>query len=429
MIYILGLIVSCIITGYVYLKILDELYERKYVEKKWIYYLSVIIHILFNVVEALAANPMLNISYSLMALCAGSAFLYTTEKKDVLVNSVIIVIYVAIMDLVVTTIFSTLTQDNTYIGLSDPRFFLVSGIANALAILCTWHVFSQILKKCKISNVSIALNIYMVFLLVFEFSLLLYLLQKGTDVEHNGIILVIGIGFVVVDAGVMHLFEKVSYNFELEKKTELLEQQRELFARYYESLQERFQDSQKLLHDMKRHLQVISSMGETEKTMREEYANKLLEEIEDIQRQFHCSDRIVCSILWDKIQICNHDNIELDINMQDIRFDFMEKTDVTVLFANLLDNAIDASKKCKHDRRIFLRIHKFKDYVVIKMINTMAQTLEISDNKLISTKREHTGLGISILTDLVNKYCGNMNYSYTDKEFETKIILSTNNRI
>ena len=255
------------------------------------------------------------------------------------------------------------------------------------------------------------------------------MLQKGTDVEHNGIILVIGIGFVVVDAGVMHLFEKVLYNFELEKKTELLEQQRELFARYYESLQERFQDSQKLLHDMKRHLQVISSMGETEKTMREEYANKLLEEIEDIQRQFHCSDRIVCSILWDKIQICNHDNIELDINMQDIRFDFMEKTDVTVLFANLLDNAIDASKKCKHDRRIFLRIHKFKDYVVIKMINTMAQTLEISDNKLISTKREHTGLGISILTDLVNKYCGNMNYSYTDKEFETKIILSTNNRI
>ena len=63
------------------------------------------------------------------------------------------------------------------------------------------------------------------------------------------------------------------------------------------------------------------------------------------------------------------------------------------------------------------------------MINTMAQTPEISDNKLISTKREHTGLGISILTDLVNKYCGNMNYSYTDKEFETKIILSTNNRI
>ena len=59
----------------------------------------------------------------------------------------------------------------------------------------------------------------------------------------------------------------------------------------------------------------------------------------------------------------------------------------------------------------------------------MAQTPKISNNKLISTKREHTGLGINILTDLVNKYCGNMNYSYTDSEFETKIILSISNRV
>ena len=99
---------------------------------------------------------------------------------------------------------------------------------------------------------------------------MLYLLQKETDVGHNDIILVICIGFAVVDAGVIHLFERVSCNFELEKKTELLEQQRELFEKYYESLQERFQDSQKLLHDMKRHLQVLSSMGEKEKAMREE---------------------------------------------------------------------------------------------------------------------------------------------------------------
>lgn len=48
MIYILGLTVSCIITGYVYLKILDELYERKYVEKKWIYYLYITYHIFTN---------------------------------------------------------------------------------------------------------------------------------------------------------------------------------------------------------------------------------------------------------------------------------------------------------------------------------------------------------------------------------------------
>lgn len=175
---------------------------------------------------------------------------------------------------------------------------------------------------------------------------------------------------------------------------------------------------------------MISDLGDNEKTTQKEYAKELLEEIEEIQKNFHCSDKIVCAILWDKIQVCNHDGIKLDINMQDILFDFMDKTDVTVLFANLLDNAIDACKSCQEDtRRIFLRIHRFKDYVVIKMINTMNQTPRKNDEKLISTKKNHKGLGMEILMDLSNKYCGNISYSYTDVEFETKIILSTNSKL
>lgn len=430
MIYTLGLTFSCLITGYVYLEILDELYERRYDEKKWLYCVALLLHTVLNAAEAQVGYPILNICYSLLVLCLGSVLLYHTDKRDVIVNSVMIVIYVAVIDLLVTTIFSTLTQSSAYIGLQEPRFFFISGVANALAILCTCHFFSQILKRCKISNVSLFLHGYMIFLLLFEFSLLLYLLQKETDIDNNDIILVFCIGFVAVDAGVLHLFEKVSRNFELEKETQFLVLQRELLVKYYKGLQERFNDSQKLLHDMKKHLQVLSTMDENEKSMQQEYASELLEEIEDIQKQFQCSDRIVCAVLWDKIQICNHDNIELDINMQDIIFDFMEKIDVTILFANLLDNAIDACKNCKKDtRRIFLRIHKFKDYVVIKMTNTMNQPPQKIDNKLVSTKKGHMGLGMSILTDLANKYCGNINYSYTDIEFETKIILSTNSKI
>lgn len=68
------------------------------------------------------------------------------------------------------------------------------------------------------------------------------------------------------------------------KKTELLVQQRELLTKYYEGLQERFKESQKLLHDVKKHLQVISDLGDNEKTTQKEYAKELLEEIEEIQK-------------------------------------------------------------------------------------------------------------------------------------------------
>ena len=112
MVAIVGLIFSCFTTGYVYLVILDELYNRKYLEKKWIYYLAVLLHTILNTVEALIGYPLLNVCYSLGILCIGSALLYDTEKKDIIVNSVVIVIYVATIDFLVTTIFSTLTQNS-----------------------------------------------------------------------------------------------------------------------------------------------------------------------------------------------------------------------------------------------------------------------------------------------------------------------------
>lgn len=57
--------------------------------------------------------------------------------------------------------------------------------------------------------------------------------------------------------------------------------------------------------------------------------------------------------------------------MQDIIFDFMNKPEVTALFANLLDNGIEACLHQTKKKEIFLRIHSFKDYIVIKMKNTV----------------------------------------------------------
>lgn len=79
--------------------------QPKIFGKKWIYYLAVLLHTILNTVEALIGYPLLNVCYSLGILCIGSALLYDTEKKDIIVNSVVIVIYVATIDFLVTTIF------------------------------------------------------------------------------------------------------------------------------------------------------------------------------------------------------------------------------------------------------------------------------------------------------------------------------------
>lgn len=110
-------------------------------------------------------------------------------------------------------------------------------------------------------------------------------------------------------------------------------------------------------------------------------------------------------------------------------FDFMEKIDITSLFSNLLDNAMESCLRCKNmDPRINLRIHKHKEYVVIKITNTMEEIPIEENGRFISKKSGHSGLGIEILKDLADKYYGNYKCNYSDEVFEACVILSVINR-
>ena len=402
---------------------MEALYEKKYSNHRIIYFLAFIICVILNIIVTYAKMPSLNVLYSMVALCSMSYLIYNTHGKNVIINSAIVIIYIAITDLIVTTIFSIFTLNNTYNALQKPEFYLISGLASAVVILCTNNLLIQLILRCQISKVSLVLNSYMIYLMIFEVSCLCYFLVQ--DYEHNIPLLLISLGFIVVDGGIIYLYKLISKNALLEKQTELLERQREMTVKYYDGLQKRYEQTQKLLHDMKKHIQVISCLASSEESLKEEYSKELINSMDEIGWQFQCSDKIVSAIVWDKIQVCKNQNITFEVNMQDIDFDFMDKIDVTTLFANLLDNAIEACQCSKEQKRkITLRIHRYKDYIVIMMRNTIGGIPVLKDGRLMSTKAEHMGMGMIILENLVNKYCGNLSYGYSNEFFETKITIA-----
>lgn len=430
MIFLGGLLVSCLATGYVFLRVLDDLYDRKYPQKKSVYIIFLLFHTIANMLIVVIACPILNIVYSFLIFFFQATLLYDAKKKTIFINSSMVIAYLAIIDLVATSAFSIIVNQTTIFVLENDLFFAISGIVNVLAILCTYNLFCERIKRCKVNYVSGYLHIYMIFLLILEMVILSYCLSRIENTKNNISLLGFGIGFVIVDIGFLHLIELISKNFELKQKAELLEQQKYLILKYYDEFQSQYEEAQKILHDVKKHIQVIEHLDFSQKTQKREYINELMQTINSSQRHFSCSDKIVCVILWEKIQICKSNNIKIDISMQDILFDFMDKIDVTSLFYNLLDNAIEACLECKRENpEMNLRIHRFKDYVVIKMCNTMKTLPEEKGGNLVSTKKSHMGLGISILMDLSNKYCGSFNYNYQNSIFETKIILSISNRI
>lgn len=52
----------------------------------------------------------------------------------------------------------------------------------------------------------------------------------------------------------------------------------------------------------------------------------------------------------------------------------------------------------------------------------------MKNNRFISTKLGHLGLGMSIMEEIAEKYCGNINCDYSEEYFETKIILLAGNK-
>lgn len=423
MFFIIGLICSCTVTGFVFFEIMGALYEKRY-DNRLIYTITLIAYIFVGAGVAWLKIPLLNIVFSLIALCGLSLTFYCTNEKNVIIHSSAIIIYLAIVDMITTTIFSIAMNISTYDSLQSPKLFLLSSIGNIIVILCTYKLLIQILLRYQISYVSKILHIYMVFLMIFEFAILCYFVQNDRADTNNFHLLVMCLGFIILDAGILYLYKMICENARFEKNAELVEQQLEITTRYYDELRESQEMIKRQLHDTKKHLQVINSLEN--KLLKEEYASELIEVLENINPQFICSDGIVSAIIWNKMQICECREIEFSVNMQDISFGFMSKVEITALFANLLDNAVEACESSRNEnKQISLRIHSFKHYVVIKMNNTIGETPKFKNKKLISTKQGHWGLGMSILEELANKYGGNVDYDYSNEYFETKIILST----
>lgn len=428
MTHFIGLLCSCIVTGFVFFEVMGALYEKKYVNNKLIYVLAFVAYIAISMAVAWNKIPILNLGFSLFALFGLSRGLFKAHGKNIFINSGITIIYLAIVDMVVTTAFSTFLESNTYDTLWNPKYYLLSSIGNIIIILCTNRLVIQVLQHCQINKASKTLHIYMIFLMIFEFWILCYFIRLNA--VHNMPLLLMSVGFVILDAGILYLYRTISINALLEKRAELVEQQLEMTVKYYEDFQENCERTEKVLHDTKKHLEVLEGLRNKNNTVENEYANEIMQSLNDIQQHFQCDDKIVSAIIWNKIQICKQMGIEFEVNLPDISFDFMNRMEITALFANLLDNAIEACQSSTLEKKeIVLRVHCFKQHVVIKLRNTIGILPKFKEGELISTKTGHLGMGMSILEKLANKYCGSMNYEYTEDFFETNIILFANNEV
>lgn len=100
--------------------------------------------------------------------------------------------------------------------------------------------------------------------------------------------------------------------------------------------------------------------------------------------------------------------IVLELKIQPLPGDTaIEKKDLCALFANLLDNAVEAARG-----RIMLSVRKVHGMLVIVAENDYTGEPVMEENRFVTSKedRERHGWGTRIVEEIVKKYDGSIGY-------------------
>lgn len=216
---------------------------------------------------------------------------------------------------------------------------------------------------------------------------------------------------VFLNVYIVYLFEKMKENVRLKQQAIQLEEMGKMQYTYYQKLEEKYQKSRSLIHDMKRHLQVLESK-DIPQQHREVYQGELQQLFDNYTHEVYSNHPIVNIILHEKYEEAKAKGIQVTYQIAPVDFHFMRDMDVTIVFANLLDNAIDACSEIEHPYFTF-RIDQIQDFIVMVLTNSAKPKVNIKK----SSKAGHEGLGLKNVTQTLESYGGNIQVASKEHEF------------
>ena len=177
---------------------------------------------------------------------------------------------------------------------------------------------------------------------------------------------------------------------------------------YYRNLeQEQFQ-VRRLRHDMANHLQTMSGLPEPE--MREYLNNIINSPALEHARRF-CENNVVNIVLASKASIMEQSKIDVDIEVSVPSEIPVQNVDLSAVFANSLDNAIEACNKLPEGQKhISIKARTDKGLFVLKMQNPSIEKPVLQNGIPITTKKDPRshGFGLTSIREIAMRHGGSM---------------------
>lgn len=199
---------------------------------------------------------------------------------------------------------------------------------------------------------------------------------------------------------------------------ESLEQQKKSF----DSLLQSVDAGRFYRHDMRHHLNVLSGMARRDNSSEiVDYIESLNVTVEAASPALICKNPAVNALLADYITRAEKLSCRVKISAnvpEELPF---ELPDICVIFANALENALNACEKCPEDKRYIDLLAEYSDDSKLKISvkNSCAEAVELDGEGLpvIKPRDDGHGLGLRSVKKTVEKYDGFICCKYENGEF------------
>ncbi len=239
--------------------------------------------------------------------------------------------------------------------------------------------------------------------------------------------LVVSVAFMSISATAVwvyeKLFERSQKSFWLRMENDLLSEQ----SKYYSKVEELIQHYQSLQHDVNKHMAMVNHyVTDNDYEALKAYTQEWNVSSAPLEEVVVSQSKVLSGLLTHYKSLAKSKGVDLKI-IQSLESTLsIPDTDLCIVVGNVLENALLATEKCAVlNKEIQMKLDTKGAYFLMTCQNPHQEKLKKKGILYISTKRRgnQTGLGLTNVTRLVEKYEGQFKINADAQSFEVTLMM------
>lgn len=244
----------------------------------------------------------------------------------------------------------------------------------------------------------------------------------------NALTIISFVLLLFINCMIFEIYQKLYENMEIERENAIFLQQLKLISKHEDEQEKMRQEQREFRHNL-----VNFCIG-LKANVKEGKVEQAIDAIDMIMEQgtennhaiLNCGNDLIDSLINHKYKIAKEHDIRFEMNIHVPNKLPIAYGDLSIVLGNMLDNAIEATKKCIMEKVVSISVGIKREELIIVVQNTYAQMPKLDRHgNFISNKnnREEHGYGIRSIKKIVDKYEGSSLFQVKGDLFEAIAIL------